>query len=106
MNRLLELFETPEEDLPYGDFYVVSGEFGSACVTRETAEYIERRLSRLWVPRWIAFSDRVGSRVCVRSKNIRTICESTAAQRAQDRRLDRAREREYRADRPSWENDD
>ena len=106
MNRLLELFETPEEDLPYGDFFVVSGEFGSACVTPETARDIERRLARMWVPRWIVFRDRVGSRVCVRSRCIRTICESTTAQRAEDRRLDRARDREYRSDRPSWENDD
>jgi hypothetical protein len=106
MNRLLELFETPDEDLPYGDFYVVSGEFGSACVTPETARYLERRLSRLWVPRWTTFRDRVGSSVCVRSSTIRVICESTAPQRAEDRRLDRARDREFKTDRRSWESDD
>jgi len=106
MNRLLELFETPEEQLPYGDFFVVSGEFGSACVTPEVARYIERQLDRLWVPRWISFHDRVGSHIRVRSKHIRCVGESTATQRAQDRRLDRARDREHEADRRSWESDE
>jgi hypothetical protein len=105
MNRLACYFEEPPEQ-SYGDFYVVAGEFGVACVTRETAEYLEAVLDRWWVPTWIEFHDRVGSRVRVRTRLIRSIGESTAAQRSADRRLDQARQREEQADRRPWEDGD
>ncbi|MFN2564620.1 MAG: hypothetical protein ABR499_06350 [Gemmatimonadaceae bacterium] len=105
MNRFSCYFEEPPED-SYGDFYVVAGVFGSACVTRETAEYIEAVLGRWWLPTWIEFRDRAGSHIRVRTRSIRSIVESTAAQRAADRRLDRARRLEEKADRRPWEDDD
>jgi hypothetical protein len=105
MNRLsLYLEEPPEEQ--YGDFYVVAGEFGAACVTRDTARRVEAVLDRRWVPTWVEFTDRVGSRIRVRTRCIRSIGESTAAQRAADRRLDRARQREEEGDRRPWEDGD
>ena len=102
MNRLSDFFqEEPEQE--YGDFFVVAGEFGAACVTRETAERIEAVLDRRDVPAWITFEDRVGSRLRVRTALIRSIGESTAAQRAADRRLERARRHEEEQDRRPWE---
>ena len=105
MNRLSCYFEEPPEE-KLGDFYVVAGEFGAACVTRETARYVESVLDRWWVPTWIEFRDRVGSRIRVRTRLIRSIGESTAAQRAADRRLDRARQSEEEGDRRPWEDGD
>jgi hypothetical protein len=93
----------PPEPEAYGDFYVVSGAFGSVCVTAATARAIERQLDRPTPTRWLVFRDRSGSRVRVRARDVRCVCESTAAQRAFDRRMDRAREREERSDRRSWE---
>lgn len=105
MNRLRDLLEEAPDD-EFGDFFVVAGEFGAACVTRETAHRVEAILNRWWwVPTWIVFEDRVGSRLCVRTRLIRSIGESTAAQRAADRRLERAREREEKSDRRPWEDD-
>ena len=102
MNRVAEFFEeVPERD--YGDFFVVAGEFGAACVTSETAARIEEVLDRCDVPTWIVFNDRAGSRLRVRTRHIRSIGESTAAQRAEDRRFDRARQREEQDDRRPWE---
>ena len=102
MNRITGfLAEDPENE--YGDFFVVAGVFFSAGVTRETAERIQRVLNRWVVPRWIVFHDRVGSRYVVRTNLIRSIVESTTAQRAADRRLDRACEREEKEDRRPWD---
>jgi len=106
LNRVRALLEPVEdEEPPYGDFVVVSGPFGSLCVTRDVARDIERMLDRRWRPRWVVFRDRVGSRVRVRTNEIRLVVESTAAQRAGDRRLDRARRKEEKADRRPWEDD-
>ena len=106
MNRLENIFASMEEE-PYGDFWVVSGDFGSVCVSAETAREIERRLDRFWTPTWLVFRDRVGSRVRVRARQIRAVAESTAEQRAGDRRIDRARRREEQADtdRHPWDGD-
>ncbi len=105
MNRIARYMEEPAEQ-EYGDFYVVAGEFGSACVTSDVAARIEAVLDRWLVPKWIAFRDRSGSRIRVRTRQIRSIGESTAAQRASDRRIDRARQREEQEDRRPWEEGD
>ena len=105
MNRMTAYFEKPPED-EYGDFFVVAGDFGAACVTSETATQIEAVLDRTQVPTWIVFDDRAGSRLRVRTRQIRSIGESTAAQRAEDRRIDRARQREEKDDHRPWEGND
>ena len=101
MNRLSSYFEEAPGTL--GDYFVVAGEFGAACVSKETARKIEAVLDRRWVPMWLVFRDRVGSRIRVRTRGIRSIVESTAAQRAGDRRLDRARRHEEENDGRPWE---
>ena len=93
----------PDEDGDFGDFHVVSGPFGALCVTAETAREIARQLERRLLPRWIVFHDRAGSLVRLRTRDVRAICESTAAQRAYDRRMHRTREREARAERRPWD---
>ena len=107
MNRLTGYFEEPAEESPrsYGDFYVISGSFGSACVTHETAADVERQLDAQPAPAWIVFRDRVGSRIRVRTSQIRCVAESTAEQRASDRKLDRARRQEEKEGRLPWEDD-
>jgi hypothetical protein len=105
MNRLSAFLEESSE-FEYGDFYVVAGEFGAACVTRETARWVEAVLDAWLVPRWVVFRDRAGSRLRVRTRHIRSIGESTAAQRAEDRRIDKARQREEQDDRRPWERED
>jgi hypothetical protein len=102
MNRLSEYFEeSPEEE--YGDFFVVAGENFWGAVTREEVERIEALLDQRKVPKWIVFHDRSGSRYRVRARLIRSIVESTAEQRASDRRYEKAREREEKKDRRPWD---
>lgn len=102
MSRYLN--ESPDENL--GDYFVVAGEFGVVSITSETAATIEAMLDRQCVPVWIVFDDRAGSRLRIRTRHIRSIVESTAAQRAADRRYDRARQREEQNDRRPWEEND
>jgi hypothetical protein len=105
VNRIFTQAEgpLPDEDEALGDFHVVSGPFGALCVTAETAREIARQLERRLPPRWIVFRDRAGSLVRLRARDVRAICESTAVQRAYDRRMHRAREREARAERRPWD---
>lgn len=104
-NRIRPFAAAPEEEPAYGDFVVVSGPFGSACVCASTARAIERVLDRRWRPRWLVFRDRAGSRWRVRTGEVRLLVESTVAQRAADRDLERARRQEERQDRRPWEED-
>jgi len=107
LNRLSLLRDgLPPPEPGYGDFYVVSGAFGSVSVTAETARALERALDARRPVRWLQFRDRSGSRVRVRARDVRCLCESTAAQRAFDRRMDRARAREERSDGRPWQDDE
>ncbi len=105
MNRIKRYLEESAEIPQYGDFYVVSGEFGIVGVSHAIACRIQAVLDRWIVPKWIAFPDRVGSTVRIRTRGIRSIVESTAGQRAADRRLDQARHEEEKADRRLWDDD-
>jgi hypothetical protein len=105
-NRLTAHFGgSPLEGEAYGAFYVVSGPFGSVMVTAATARSIERELDRPKPPRWLAFRDRSGSYLRVRTRDLRSICESTPAQRAYDRRMARLRELEEQADHRSFDDE-
>ena len=103
MHRLTRYFELDRPEAPgLGDYWMVRGEFGGYAVRPAVAAAIERELDRRWPRRWISFTDIAGSRVRVRSAQIRTLVEATAAQRATDRELDRARTAEEEADRRPW----
>ena len=106
MNRIKRYLEEAPEDPTYGDFWVV-GVLPFTCyqVTPDVARRIRVALDRWHPPKWLTFNDRVGSVVRVRTSHIRTIVECTAEQRAAERRLDRAREEEEKADRRPWDDD-
>jgi hypothetical protein len=106
MNRIRNYLDEPPE-LPerqnLGDFFVVGGDFGRIAVEASVARRIAQVLDG-WRPRtWIEFHDRAGS--LFRVRHIRSIVESTAKQRAEDRRLERAQQNEEKADRRSWDDD-
>ena len=108
MNRIRSFLSEPQTpaELPHlGDYYVIAGEFGRVAVEVDTARRIKAVLDS-WRPRtWIEFRDRSGSLVRVRVRQIRTVVESTALQRAADRRLERAQLNEVKADHRSWDHD-
>ena len=103
MNRIREHLEGLDDEPTYGDFVVVSGPFGSVSVTYEAAREVERQLDRR--KRWIVFRDRSGSRLRVRARDVRSLCESTVEQRAADRRFAWARRREEESDPRASEDD-
>src|ERR1700731_2604709 len=83
MNRVHSLFEEPEgKEVPYGDLYFVETPFDSFRVTREVARYIERRMDGPQAPLWLIFRDRDGARVRMRTRDIRSLHESTEKTRA------------------------
>ena len=108
MNRIANYLDEPEEppELPsLGDYYVVAGDFGRIAIDADQARHITAVLDG-WRPRtWLEFRDRAGSLVRVRVRHVRSIVESTVAQRAADRRLERAQRNEEKADRRSWDDD-
>ena len=105
-NRLARWLVAPGEEEPEaGDFFVVRTASTVFCVTGPTAAIVERQLESRWAPAWLVFRDLSGSRVRIRTRDVIAVFECTAAQRAADRRFERAREREARDDEegPSWE---
>lgn len=106
INRLAKYVEEPEDEKPEGDFWEVSGEAGWFYVTRETAHRLSRLLARRRPPRWLCFTDIFGAEVQVLTKEVSRISQSTAAQRAAERRFRKARQEEEKADRNPWEDDD
>ena len=105
MNRITRYLEEAPEDPRYGDFWVVAVGYSCYGVTHEVARRIHATLDRWILPKWIVFPDRVGSIIRVRTRDIRSIVECTTEQRAADRRLDRARQDEEKADRRPWDDD-
>lgn len=91
----------PEQDA--GDYFVLSAECGSWVVSTMMVRAIESALDAWPAPRWIRFVDLSGSRVRVRASTLHYIVQSTAEQRAFDRRLSRAVREERRAD--DWDDD-
>src|SRR5690348_6375516 len=70
LNRVRAFLEPVEdEEPPYGDFVVVSGPFGSLCVTRDVARDIERMLDRRWRPRgWCFATVSARASACARTR--------------------------------------
>lgn len=106
VNRLKEYFREPEERGPEESYWEIHGEFSIYFVHAATAQAVLDRLTALWPPRWVHFRDVHGSFVCVRSRDVEQVVESTTEQRASEREFRRARRREEKADRRPWEDDD
>jgi hypothetical protein len=79
------------------------GEPAAAEPLRRAAREIIRELRRFWRPQWIHFRDLSGSEIHLRRGTIELVAESSAAQRAFDRRLRRALEAEENQDARPWE---
>jgi len=104
MNRIRKYLQQPEEQPGYGDLWVVAGEFGRIGVTSDVARHIRIALDRWIPPRWLEFRDRSGSRIRIRTSHVRSLVESTTAQRARDREFQRLRDAEEEADeKKEWE---
>ena len=106
MNRLKDFFEEPQSPEGNDDYHAVDTRCDLFIVSRATAEEIERLLEHRPPPPWIFFHDLVGARQMIRSADVNSISESTAAQRAARREFWRARKLEDKKDRRPWEDDD
>jgi len=102
MMRTKERDERPDERIRSGEFYTVSARYSTFYVDGATAARIGRSLERRWRPRWVKFTDLVGSRTWLRTDSIESIWESTPAQRERDRVFQRQRNDEARKDGPEW----
>ena len=106
MNRL----ERPLDDAsaPHpgdGDYFVVSTRFDSWCVSTAMARGIETDLDAEPARDWVTFVDLHGSRVRLRAREVLSVAQCTADQRASARVHERRLRREAKADR-DWEDDD
>jgi hypothetical protein len=94
-NRLNGKFE-PDERTRAPDFWMVR--VASACffVGRDAARHISSQLRSVWPRPWVRFRDLSGSMIHVRRRDIIQLVEASAAQRENDRRLQRLLEAECR----------
>lgn len=98
MNRLTEYFGSPGTPPPPETFWLVYTEDTVMYVSPETAEALGREIARVLIPRWVRFTDVVGSEWRIRARTIRSLEESTADQRALARALHKALREEGRED--------
>lgn len=80
------------------DFFVVSTEGDTWCVSTEMARHIDACLDGDPMPRWIIFVDVTGARVRVRSERIESLTQRSVEQRAISRTFERMAQEERRAD--------
>lgn len=80
------------------DFFVVSTDGDTWCVSTEMARHIDACLDATPVPQWIMFVDVTGARVRVRSGAIESLTQRTVEQRALSRAFERLAHDERRAD--------
>lgn len=109
MNRLTPYFERAEEpqepNVP-DTFVVVETAQYRICVSVEVGRAIERIVDRRWGKRWLVFTDLFGFRRRILRSAVDCISDSTPASRAAARAFCRDREREEKADRRLWEEED
>ena len=106
MNRLKAYLDEEEAPMPEGDYWVIETRSEYWVVSADTARAVERVVTRLWHPRWIAFVDLSGGYRRVRTDLVEAVFESTTEQRATRRAFDRDRRLEEKADRRPWEDYD
>ena len=90
--------ERSRSEFRLGDFFVVSTEGDTWCVSTEMARHIDACLDAEPLPRWIVFVDVTGARVRVRSDRIESLTQRSAEQRAISRAFERMAQEERRAD--------
>ena len=90
MRRItMDLEEAPLRD-GAGDHFIVAAQMATFVISTVMARAVEAALDRWPRPTWVTFVDLSGSRVRLRAQDIRFIVQSTAEQRAFDRRLRQA----------------
>ena len=72
-----------------GDFFVVSTEWDTWCVSTDMARHIDACLDADPLPRWVMFVDVTGARVRVRAESIESLSQRSVEQRAVGRRFER-----------------
>ncbi len=81
-----------------GDFFVVSTEWDTWCVSTEMARHIDATLDADPVPRWVTFVDVTGARVRLRTESVESLTQRSIEQRAIGRRFERLARDERRVD--------
>jgi hypothetical protein len=92
--------ETMERSRPdaLGDFFVVSTEWDTWCVSTEMARHIDACLETDPLPRWLTFVDVTGARVRLRADSVESLTQRSIEQRAVGRRFERQARDERRMD--------
>jgi hypothetical protein len=92
--------ETMERSRPdaLGDFFVVSTEWDTWCVSTEMARHIDACLDSDPLPRWLTFVDVTGARVRLRADSVESLTQRSIEQRAVGRRFERQARDERRMD--------
>ena len=83
---------------PLGDFFVVSTEWDTWCVSTEMARHIDACLDADPLPRWLTFVDVTGARVRLRSDSVESLTQRSIEQRSIGRRFERLARDERRKD--------
>jgi hypothetical protein len=81
-----------------GDFFVVSTEGDTWCVSTDMARHIDACLDADPMPSWVVFVDVTGARVRVRSDRIESLTQRSMEQRALGRAFERMAQDERRAE--------
>ena len=89
--------ERSEPD-PLGDFFVVSTEWDTWCVSTEMARHVEACLDTEPMPHWVTFVDVTGARVRLRADSVESVTQRSVEQRALGRRFERMARDERRMD--------
>lgn len=105
MNRVLEDGEENPREPTAGDYFLVVGEFSTWYISTEMARHIEGCIDARKPRAWVKFVDLTGARVRLRIRQIESIIQCSAEQRANEREFFRALKRERKSDR-EWDIDD
>jgi hypothetical protein len=81
-----------------GDFFVVSTEWDTWCVSTEMARHLDACLDADPLPHWITFVDVTGARVRLRADSVASLTQRSVEQRALGRRFERLAREERRMD--------
>jgi hypothetical protein len=90
--------ERSRSEFRLGDFFVVSTDGDTWCVSTEMARHIDCCLDAEPMPYWVVFVDVTGARVRVKTDRIVSVTQRSVEQRAVSRAFERMAMDERRAD--------
>jgi hypothetical protein len=106
MNRITQYLNSGPAPASPTDYWWIETRQDVYVVSRGTARAIERRLDGPVLPRWIVFRDLTGARHRILASAVRSVSESTAAQRQAARAFQRALREEKEDGRNPWDDGD